>query len=156
MAGQENCLRATRWAKKRAAEAMADSKSQQKQPATKKRVVLGELQNSSNGPATTDLILERRNPKCRSKKVKKAVANAATTITSTTQDMNVKSEDPQMCGAYISEIYQYLHDMEVSGSLLFLRLLSSIGNKFVCFGKIGNGLLLNIKKLLNLIVCFSS
>ncbi|XP_057489999.1 G2/mitotic-specific cyclin C13-1-like [Actinidia eriantha] len=113
MAGQENCLRATRLAKKRAAEAMADSGSQQKQPATEKRVVLGELQNSSNGPATTDLVLERRNPKCRSKKkVKKAMANAATTITRTTQDMNVKSEDPQMCGAYISEIYQYLHDME--------------------------------------------
>ncbi|XP_057468954.1 putative cyclin-A3-1 [Actinidia eriantha] len=111
MAGQENCSRVTRLARKRAAEAMADLESQQKQPATKKRVVLGDLQNSSNRPAIMNLGSDP-NPKCRSKKkVKKAETDAATTIT-TTQDIDVKSEDPQMCGAYVSEIYQYLHDME--------------------------------------------
>ncbi|GFZ10188.1 similar to CYCLIN A3;4 [Actinidia rufa] len=111
MAGQENCSRVTRLAKKRAAEAMADLESQQKQPATKKRVVLGDLQNSSNRPTIMDLGSDP-NPKCRSKKkVKKTVTDAATTIT-TTQEIDAKSEDPQMCGAYVSEIYQYLHDME--------------------------------------------
>lgn len=113
MTDQENCSRVTRLAKKRAAESMAEPDSQQ-QP--KKRVVLGELSNVSNmGPATRDLGLEPvPKPRCRTKKkAKKAAATRK-------QDVGEILEDPQMCAAYVSEIYEYLKEMEVSGSLLFL------------------------------------
>ncbi|CAL5364892.1 unnamed protein product [Camellia sinensis] len=100
----------TRLAKKRAAEGMAGSKSHKHhQPPTKKRVILGELTNLSNEPATRDLGSEPKKPKSRAaKKVKKAV----TTSTTTTKDIDSKSEDPQICGADVSEIYEYLHNME--------------------------------------------
>lgn len=106
MTDQENCSRVTRLAKKRAAESMAEPDSQQ-QP--KKRVVLGELSNVSNmGPATRDLGLEPV-PKPRCKTKKKAKKAAATRK----QDVGEILEDPQMCAAYVSEIYEYLKEMEV-------------------------------------------
>ncbi|KAA8528483.1 hypothetical protein F0562_035838 [Nyssa sinensis] len=107
MADQENCGRVTRLAKKRAAEAMAATDSKQ-QPTTKKRVVLGELPNLSNVAVNRNLGSEPEKPKCRTKKkVKKAVTAM------TAPDIYVKSDDPQMCGAYVSEIYEYLHNMEM-------------------------------------------
>ncbi|KAL7245329.1 hypothetical protein ACSBR2_000620 [Camellia fascicularis] len=133
MADQENCVRVTRLAKKRAAEGMAGSESHKHhQPPTKKRVVLGELTNLSNVPATRDLGSEPKKPKSRAaKKVKKAVTTSTTTtkdIDSKSEDLQIcganaseiyeyqdvdsKSEDPQLCGAYVSEIYEYLHNME--------------------------------------------
>ncbi|XAR48392.1 hypothetical protein NMG60_11031210 [Bertholletia excelsa] len=112
MANHENCVRVTRLAKKRAAEAM--SVQQERQP-TKKRVVLGELTNMSNAPATKDLTSEPPKQKYRAKKkVKKAVTSATTTTTTTTvQDTDSKLEDPQMCEAYASDIYKYLRSMEM-------------------------------------------
>ncbi|XP_052191383.1 putative cyclin-A3-1 [Diospyros lotus] len=105
MADKENSVRLTRLAKKRAAEAVA---APEPQPATKKRVVLGEITNSSNPPATGDLDSKR---KCRtSKKVKKAVA---TKKTAAAPDIDEKPEDPQMCVYYASDIYAYLLNLEV-------------------------------------------
>uniref|UniRef100_A0A5B7AQ84 Putative G2/mitotic-specific cyclin C13-1-like n=1 Tax=Davidia involucrata TaxID=16924 RepID=A0A5B7AQ84_DAVIN len=112
MADQENCVRVTRLAKKRAAEAMAPVESQQL-PTTKKRVVLGELPNFSNvAAANRDLVSEPQKPKCRTKKkMKKAVNEKVTTTTA--PGIDAKSDDPQMCDAYVSEIYEYLHNMEM-------------------------------------------
>ena len=115
MADLENNVRVTRLAKKRAA-AGPDS---QQQPATKKRVVLGELPNKSNVPVTQELDSEPQKLKCRSKKkVKKAVTSNVKE--NAVDDSDTKSDDPQMCSAYISDIYEYLHNLEVSGFLLFL------------------------------------
>ncbi|KAL6974859.1 cyclin [Sarracenia purpurea var. burkii] len=113
MAAEESCARVTRLAKKRAAEAFATPEPQRH--ATKKRVVLGELRDSSNVPATTDLDMDPPMPKCRTKgKAKKAVTPTAATPTPP-QEIDSKSEDPQMCSSFVSEIYEYLHNMEVSG-----------------------------------------
>ncbi|GMY28758.1 putative cyclin-A3-1 [Fagus crenata] len=113
MAEQGSSVRMTRLAKKRAAEAaMAEE-----QGTTKKRVVLGELRNSSNVVVVPVVANPKnsgthepplKNPKCKTKtKVKKALA------TTTVKDTEDKSDDPQMCGPYVSEIYEYLHNMEV-------------------------------------------
>ncbi|KAM7517022.1 hypothetical protein LguiA_006605 [Lonicera macranthoides] len=108
MADLENNVRVTRLAKKRAA-AGPDS---QQQPATKKRVVLGELPNNSNVPVTQELDSEPRKLKCRSKKkLKKAVTSNVKE--NAVDDSDTKSDDPQMCSAYISDIYEYLHNLEV-------------------------------------------
>ncbi|CAL5366908.1 unnamed protein product [Camellia sinensis] len=40
------------------------------------------------------------------------VKKAVTTSTTTTKDIDSKSKDPQICGADVSEIYEYLHNME--------------------------------------------
>lgn len=111
MTDQENCLRVTtRLAKKRAAETMADLESQ-KQP--KKRVVLGELPNVSNiVPATKDLDSEPPKQKNKTKKKVKKVA-ATKPNSATKEDVGEILDDPQMCGAYVSEIYEYLREMEV-------------------------------------------
>ena len=114
MADQENCVRVTRLARKRAAEEMA---SQQPPRAAKKRVALGELTNSSNAPATRDRDLEPTKPKRRAKK--KANKAKATT---TANEIYEESEDPQMCASYASDIYKYLQCMEVSESLLWFYL----------------------------------
>ncbi|KAI8550012.1 hypothetical protein RHMOL_Rhmol06G0070900 [Rhododendron molle] len=118
MTDQENCSRVTRLAKKRAAELMAEPDSRQ-QP--KKRVVLGELSNVSNmGPATRDLGLEPvPKPRCRTKKkAKKAAATRK-------QDVGEILEDPQMCAAYVSEIYEYLKEMELVLGLINKRINSA-------------------------------
>ncbi|CAK9162515.1 unnamed protein product, partial [Ilex paraguariensis] len=112
MADQENCARVTRLSKKRAAEAVALGESQQP-PANKKRVVLGEIKNLSNVVANQvqKVGSEPRKPRCKSKKFKKAVTT--TTVTEKIdEEINVKSDDPQMCAAYVSDIYEYLHNME--------------------------------------------
>ncbi|KAA8537813.1 hypothetical protein F0562_027607 [Nyssa sinensis] len=111
MADQENCVRVTRLAKKRAAEAMAPVESQQL-PANKKRVVLGDLPNFSNIAASRDLVSQPPKPKCRTKrKMKKVVTEKVTKMTAS--GIDAKSDDPQMCDAYVSEIYEYLHNMEM-------------------------------------------
>ncbi|KAL6968965.1 cyclin [Sarracenia purpurea var. burkii] len=113
MAGQENCLRVTRMAKKRAAGTMVVSESEKQQPPTKKRVVLGELPNLSNAPVTRDLDSEPQRPKRGTKKkVKKALATTAPANVTASEDTDGQSRDPQMCGAYVSEIYEYLHTLE--------------------------------------------
>ncbi|CAK9149246.1 unnamed protein product [Ilex paraguariensis] len=118
MTDQENCRRVTRLGKKRAAEAMALGESQQvQQSANKKRVVLGELQKLSNIVANRNpnqnLGSELRKPICRSKKKFKKAVTAATVTKKNAEDIDAKSDDPQMCGSYVSEIYEYLRSMEM-------------------------------------------
>ncbi|PWA64465.1 cyclin-like, Cyclin A [Artemisia annua] len=110
MADQENnnTRMMTRNAKKRALEAI-HSQSQKK----KTRVVLGEISNNirSDHPSVKD-----EKPKC--KNPKKAKKDSTTTSVSDSQKLvvvdeeNVKSSDPQMCDDYVTDIYEYLHNME--------------------------------------------
>ncbi|KAK6773129.1 hypothetical protein RDI58_028367 [Solanum bulbocastanum] len=96
MADQENFVRVTRLAKKRAAEAMV----QQLQQPNKKRVVLSEIQDLSNvGINQIEdkvFVTKPLRPKC--KQITKGKVK--------------RSDDPQMCSAYVSDIYDYLHQME--------------------------------------------
>ncbi|KAM7514393.1 hypothetical protein LguiA_003976 [Lonicera macranthoides] len=110
MADQENCVRLTRMAKKRAAESIAATVM----PTKKRRVVLGELSNNlSNvfGPDQNPLLgsLEIEKGKCRSKKkkLKKAVVKNFEDVE------DLKSDDPQLCSAYVSQIYDYLRQIEI-------------------------------------------
>ena len=79
---------------------------------TKKRVVLGELLNLSN---VTNLNQKReivKPTKSLGAKQRKAapVALAAVEFRS---DIDARSDDPKMCGPYVSDIYDYLREMEV-------------------------------------------
>ncbi|WMV57081.1 hypothetical protein MTR67_050466 [Solanum verrucosum] len=97
MADQENVVRVTRLAKKRAAGAMV----QHLQQPNKKRVVLSEIQDLSNvGINQIEdkvFVPEPLRPKCK-QIIKRKVKS---------------SDDPQMCSAYVSDIYDYLHQMEI-------------------------------------------
>ncbi|KAJ0087186.1 hypothetical protein Patl1_08869 [Pistacia atlantica] len=90
MAHQENCAMVTRDAKKRAALGNAE-----KQP-PKQRVALGELPNLSK-----PVVSKNPSVKSQPQKPKGKV------------DIDAKSDDPQMCGPYVSDIYEYLRTMEV-------------------------------------------
>ncbi|XP_004252748.1 G2/mitotic-specific cyclin C13-1-like [Solanum lycopersicum] len=98
MADQENAVRVTRLAKKRAAEAMV----QQLQQPNKKRVVLSEIQDLCNvGINQIEdkvFVSEPLRPKC--KQIIK-------------RELKTSDDDPQMCTAYASDIYDYLHQMEI-------------------------------------------
>ncbi|KAI7754687.1 hypothetical protein M8C21_005306, partial [Ambrosia artemisiifolia] len=99
-----NTKRVTRQAKKRAMEAIES----QLQPTKKTRVVLGELSN--NTPTSVPVNISKQ--KCRSKKTKKPLVE-------NNNNNNISDEsssDPQMCEAYVSDIYQYLHNMEREGN----------------------------------------
>ncbi|XP_004252819.2 G2/mitotic-specific cyclin C13-1-like [Solanum lycopersicum] len=98
MADQENFVRVTRLAKKRAAEAMV----QQLQQPNKKRVVLTEIQDLCNvGINQIEdkvFVSEPLRPKCKHIIKRK---------------LKISDDDPQMCTAYVSDIYDYLHQMEI-------------------------------------------
>ncbi|XP_059286570.1 G2/mitotic-specific cyclin C13-1-like [Lycium ferocissimum] len=103
MADQGNFVRVTRLAKKREAEAMVKHLQQP----NKKRVVLGEIQDLSNAgfnqikPKTKQITTKRKVKRCVSEKEKEI-------------DVDAKlDDDPQMCCAYVSDIYHYLHQMEI-------------------------------------------
>ena len=110
MAEQGKSVRMTRLAKKRAAMA------EEERPA-KKRVVLGEITNSSNVVVNAGGSEEPPQKQPKSKTKAKGVKKASTTATKLEEtkdkDNEDKSDDPQMCGPYVSEIYDYLHNMEV-------------------------------------------
>ncbi|KAF3446591.1 hypothetical protein FNV43_RR11771 [Rhamnella rubrinervis] len=109
MADKENFVRVTRAAKKRASAAMADE-----QVPTKKRVVLGELPHLSNAAVQDNLSsgIEPQKHKCGTKtKAKKALP--MTTTVKTTQNTDTKSDDPQLCGPYVSDVYAHLHELEM-------------------------------------------
>ncbi|KAL0352094.1 UNVERIFIED_CONTAM: putative cyclin-A3-1 [Sesamum calycinum] len=123
MANQENCMRVTRLAtKKRAAEeAMQQLQPQQNK---KKRVALGEIQNVlPSGNVGLDknqkLGFENEKQKLKPKRnVRKGKVSVKVTKNTKEEkdsgiDLGVKSDDPQMCGAYVSDIYEYLHNMEM-------------------------------------------
>ncbi|KAE8100107.1 hypothetical protein FH972_018034 [Carpinus fangiana] len=106
VAEQETSVRVTRAAMKRAAAAMSDE-----QTPTKKRVVLGELPNLSNvvvPTANPSSGAGQKKPKCKTN-AKNGTKPAGTVAANT----DAKSNDPQMCEPYVSEIYEYLHKMEV-------------------------------------------
>ena len=107
MADQENFVRVTRLTKKRAAEAMV----QQLQQPNKKRVVLSEIQDLCNvGINQIEdkvFVSEPLRPKC--EQIIK-------------RELKTSDDDPQMCSAYASDIYDYLHQMEV-GAFLFTLFL---------------------------------
>ncbi|XP_075632989.1 putative cyclin-A3-1 [Castanea sativa] len=111
MAEQGKNVRMTRLAKKRAAMA------EEERPA-KKRVVLGEITNSSNvvvsaGGSEEPPPQKQPKSKTKGKGVKKALTTTAKLEETKEKDNEDKSDDPQMCGPYVSEIYDYLHNMEV-------------------------------------------
>lgn len=108
MADQENSVRITRAAKKRAAAAMAASDSLQLPP-NKKRVALGELPNLSNVAATPAAVPGSGAQKQKFRPKKKEKVKAAVVA----PDVGAKSDDPQMCGPYATDIYEYLHSMEM-------------------------------------------
>ncbi|XP_009603340.1 putative cyclin-A3-1 [Nicotiana tabacum] len=116
MADLENCGRVTRLAKKRAAEAMA---SQQQQQPSKKRVVLGEIQNFSNVGVSQIKGLDTQPKKPKSKqqqskrKLKKAVTSKIVKEELNVDNVDANYDDPQMCSAYVSDIYDYLRKMEI-------------------------------------------
>ncbi|XP_076955102.1 G2/mitotic-specific cyclin C13-1-like [Bidens hawaiensis] len=98
MDAQEN-KRVTRTAKKRAMEAI---ESQLQQPLIKRsRVVLGEI---SNNTVSKSVPGKTRKPKCVSNKAKKPEVGI--------EFVDEESSDPQMCEAYVTDIYDYLHNME--------------------------------------------
>ncbi|GLT93547.1 hypothetical protein SLE2022_113370 [Rubroshorea leprosula] len=119
MADQENCVRVTRAAaaRKRAAETAEVVQEQAK----RKRVVLGELPNLSNVVVSTsqNVGAATQKPKAKTKTTKVKVAQKMTLEVK--EDVSAKKEldidstndDPQLCGSYASDIYEYLHEMEV-------------------------------------------
>ncbi|CAF2053955.1 unnamed protein product [Brassica oleracea var. botrytis] len=105
MTQQEICVRVTRAAAKRKAMATEEER------VTKKRVVLGELPNLSN---VTNLNQKREVAKpTKSLGAKQRKAAAPPVALAATDDIDARSDDPKMCGPYVSDIYDYLRDMEV-------------------------------------------
>ncbi|GMH23257.1 hypothetical protein Nepgr_025100 [Nepenthes gracilis] len=128
MADKENSLRVTRASKRRAAEGLSAAEgSQQHPPVTKKRAVLGDISSNILGDRNVLAGPEPQKPKrSRLKKVKEAVTASATvtairTLTAeavesaaeTEKDIDAVSDDPQMCPAYVADIYEYLRSMEM-------------------------------------------
>uniref|UniRef100_A0A7N0UAJ0 Cyclin A n=1 Tax=Kalanchoe fedtschenkoi TaxID=63787 RepID=A0A7N0UAJ0_KALFE len=93
MADIRDCVRVTRGMRKRAA-----TNSFVQQPLSKKRVVLSELPISPN--------LEAHGGGSEKKRHVKRPAESQ-------DDVDAKSDDPQMCPAYVSDIYSYLRQMEI-------------------------------------------
>ncbi|GAB4852284.1 cyclin [Ancistrocladus abbreviatus] len=130
MADKENCIRVTRAAKKRAAEAMVSAEPQHLPPVTKKRVVLGEISSSVLGNCNVNVTSEpQKRKKCRPKKGKHVGAVSSTaeapaaaakepvvevdSAVEELRDIDAISDDPQMCPDYVSDIYDYLRNMEM-------------------------------------------
>ncbi|XVE55814.1 hypothetical protein DITRI_Ditri03aG0187300 [Diplodiscus trichospermus] len=120
MADQENCMRVTRSAaRKRAAESAGVS---EEKVTSKKRVVLGELSNLSNFVNSENKLKGKENQKQQHKgKARKKTKAVKPALTEKHEeagdekavDVDAKTDDPQMCGHYVSDIYEYLHQMEV-------------------------------------------
>ncbi|EOY15801.1 hypothetical protein QUC31_000724 [Theobroma cacao] len=119
MADQENCARVTRAAaKKRAAEAAG---IMEERVTNKKRVVLGELSNLSNVLSVNKALGKenrKQQPKVKGKAKTRVAKPALKEKKEEAQDekdvdIDAKSDNPQMCGHYVSDIYEYLHQMEV-------------------------------------------
>lgn len=94
-------MRVTRAAAKRKAMATEEERL------TKKRVVLGELPNLSN---VANLNHKREIAKPAKLRKRAPVALASVEFGS---DIDARSDDPKMCGPYVSDIYHYLREMEV-------------------------------------------
>ncbi|KAK9054298.1 hypothetical protein SSX86_025376 [Deinandra increscens subsp. villosa] len=106
MADQLNNRVTRQMAKKRALEAIESHL----QPSKKTRVILGEISNNILSSSSETNLDKIPNPKCRSKKLKKAAVKASELIA---EKITEKLSDPQMCEAYAADIYDYLHNMEM-------------------------------------------
>ncbi|KAG4953573.1 hypothetical protein JHK82_039192 [Glycine max] len=101
---ENNNARPQRVAKKRAAAAICEL---HRNAAKRKRVVLGDLTNvSSNYVAVTEKEIQKQ------KKVKRE--QPARPVS--TPEKVEERHDPQLCGPYVSDIYEYLRGMEVDPS----------------------------------------
>ncbi|CAA0840690.1 Putative cyclin-A3-1 [Striga hermonthica] len=116
MANQENCGRVTRLAaKKRAAQEAAAGEQNKKQ-----RVVLGDIQNilSSQKDVLSGKHQEGKGKSKPRKSLKRGKLGADKGKKRFKEgndpqiDLDGKRDDPQMCGAYVSDIYEYLRKME--------------------------------------------
>lgn len=102
MADQDNSTRRPqREAKKRAAAALCEQRK-------KKRVALSDLTNTNNN--INDVVSQTEKPVSDSQKQKKKNDSKSTPVESPVTE---KSEDPQLCGTYVSDIYDYLRKLEV-------------------------------------------
>ncbi|KAL0723137.1 hypothetical protein Bca4012_037736 [Brassica carinata] len=100
MTEKEICVRMTRAAAKRKAMATEEER------VTKKRVVLGDL------PNVTNLNQKRVIPKP-TKSLGAPAKQRKTAPVVSGSDIYARSDDPKMCGPYVSDIYEYLREMEV-------------------------------------------
>ncbi|XP_054819397.1 cyclin-A3-4-like isoform X2 [Prosopis cineraria] len=107
MSDQENCGRATRAAKKRAAAAIAEL-----HVTTKKRVVLGELTNLPNVVVPVKPCPRQEIQGEKSGSVKRKLRKVLPATTPPPPNPN-DADDPQMVGSYASDIYEYLRTLEV-------------------------------------------
>lgn len=111
MTETETCGRITRAAAKRKA-----SMGIEEDRVNKKRVALGELLNVSNVNVLTNLNQKRvtQKPKKSLKAPAKQIKTAPLVIDLDLEsDIDSRSDDPQMCGPYVRDIYEYLREMEV-------------------------------------------
>lgn len=112
MAEQENFVRVTRAGKKRASTVMSEE-----QNPIKKRVVLGELPNLSNVIVQADqssgLNVPKKKQKCGAKNKAKKVLPMTIPAEKSSREEKDDLDDPHMCGPYISDVYEYLHQLEV-------------------------------------------
>ncbi|KFK31754.1 hypothetical protein AALP_AA6G154900 [Arabis alpina] len=111
---KENCVRITRAAAKRKA-SMAATIDEER--LSKKRVILGELPNLANltfPNQKTEIKKTRKVPtkKQQKQKKKKVVLGKDTEIIDLDLDIDSRSDDPQMCGPYVTSIFDYLRQME--------------------------------------------
>lgn len=103
----ENNARPQREAKKRAAAAILELHG----PSKKKRVVLGDLTNVPNAVSAAS---EKRVSQIR--KQKKIKLETPAEPVATPPQKQEERTDPQLCGPYVSDIYEYLRVMEVDPS----------------------------------------
>ncbi|KAF8095163.1 hypothetical protein N665_0339s0033 [Sinapis alba] len=100
MTEKEICVRMMRAAAKRKAMASEEERI------TKKRVVLGELPNVANLNQKRVIPEPTRSLGAPAKQRKSAPVVSGS-------DIDARSDDPKMCGPYVSDIYEYLREMEV-------------------------------------------
>ncbi|KAL1222419.1 Cyclin-A3-2 [Cardamine amara subsp. amara] len=108
MTEMESCVRITRAAAKRKAMAIDEDR------VSKKRVVLGELRNVSNVSVLTNLNQKRETRKPKKSLGANLIKSSPVVQTlESSSDIDSRSDDPQMCGPYVEDIYEYLREMEV-------------------------------------------
>jgi cyclin A len=109
MADQENIIptrRPQREAKIRAVAALCEQRKR-KRVERVERVALGDLTNAS-GKYVSDIHKHKKRNIAKSKPVEESPAPENLEVKSV-----VKPEDPQLCGPYVSDIYDYLRNLEV-------------------------------------------
>lgn len=98
-------------AKRKASMAMATDEER----VSKKRVVLGELLNVPNLNQKRVTQKPQKAVRVLTKQIKTVpvvvVPEDAAAVAA--GDIDARSDDPQMCGPYVTDIYEYLREMEV-------------------------------------------